>query len=404
MADSPATAAKTAAPAAPAPKPAGGLEGVVAAKSEICFIDGTAGRLVYRGYDIGDLVENTSFEEVAFLLWDGKLPNRAELTQLKKDLGASAALPEHVVTLLKAMPKQTQPMDALRTAVSALAATDADLESNDPAANRRKAVRLTAQFPTVVAAFHRLRHGEQPIAPDPAQSIAGNFLYMLNGKRPHDTICRVMDAALVLHAEHGMNASTFAARVIAATLADMHAAITGALGALKGPLHGGANQDVMEFLISVNDIDAAEKAVRDFVTSTDPAKRKKVPGFGHRVYKTFDPRAHFLRKMSKQLGEAAGNTKWYEMSERLIPILRDEAVNSKGERQSLNPNVDFFSASTYYTMGIPLDLFTPIFAIARVTGWAAHVMEQHKNNRIIRPTDDYVGPFGLKVAPIDQRP
>ena len=403
MADSPATAKPAATPATPAAKPAGGLEGVVAAKSEICFIDGTAGRLIYRGYDISDLVENTSFEEVAFLLWDGRLPNRAELTQLKKDLGAAAPLPEHVVTLLKAMPKQTQPMDALRTAVSALAATDPDLESNDPAANRRKAVRLTAQFPTVVATFHRLRNNEQPIAPDPAQSVAGNFLYMLNGKKPHDTLTRVMDAALVLHAEHGMNASTFAARVTAATLADIHAAITSAVSALKGPLHGGANQDVMEFLISVKDADTAERMVRELVTSTDPAKRKKVPGFGHRVYKTFDPRAHFLRKMSKQLGEAAGNTKWYEMSERLIPILRDEAVNSKGEKATLYPNVDVFSASTYYTMGIPLDLFTPIFAIARVTGWTAHVMEQHRNNRIIRPTDDYVGPFDRKVEPIDRR-
>jgi citrate synthase len=404
MADSSAAATTQAAttPAAPA-RPAGGLEGVVAAKSEICFIDGTAGRLVYRGYEISDLVENATFEEVAFLLWDGKLPNRAELDRLKQDLGASATLPEHVLSLLKELPRQTQPMDALRTAVSALAATDPYIENNDPASNRRKAIHLTAQFPSVVAAFHRLRNGQQAVAPDPSLSIAGNFLYMLEGRKPHETLTRVMDAALVLHAEHGMNASTFAARVIAATLADMHAAITGAVSALKGPLHGGANQDVMEFLLSVKDADTAERTVREWVTSPDPAKRKKVPGFGHRVYKTFDPRAHFLRKMSKQLGEAAGNTKWYEMSERLIPILRDEAVSSKGEKASLNPNVDFFSASTYYTMGIPLDLFTPIFAIARVTGWAAHVMEQHKNNRIIRPTDDYVGPFGLKVEPIGKR-
>ena len=376
---------------------------MVAAKSEVCFIDGSAGRLVYRGYDIADLVEHASFEEVAFLLWDGRLPNRSELDTLKRQLGESAALPEHVLGVLRGLPKQTQPMDALRTAASALAATDPDLQSNDPEANRRKAVRLTAQFPAIVTAFHRLRNGEQPVAPDPSLGIASNFLYMMNGKKPHDTLCRVMDAALVLHAEHGMNASTFTARVVAATLADMHASVTAALGALKGPLHGGANQDVMEFLLSVNDPDEAERTVRTWVTSTDPAKRKKVPGFGHRVYKTFDPRAHFLRKMSKQLGEAAGNTKWYEMSERLIPILRDEAVSSKGERSSLNPNVDFFSASAYYTMGIPLDLFTPIFGVARVTGWCAHVMEQHKNNRIIRPTDDYVGPMGLKVEPIDRR-
>jgi citrate synthase len=281
-------------------------------------------------------------------------------------------------------------MDALRTAASALAAGDPDALSNDPEPNKRKARRLVAQFPGLVAAFHRIREGLDPISPDSSLSLAGNFLYMLNGKRAHDTLVRVMDAALVLHAEHGMNASTFAARVTAATLADMHAAITSALGALKGPLHGGANQDVMELLLSCGTVDAVEKCVRDML-----ARKEKVPGFGHRVYKTYDPRAHFLSKMSKQLGEAAGNTKWYEMSERLIPIMKQE--------KNINPNVDFFSASTYYTMGIQLDLFTPIFAVARIAGWTAHVMEQHKNNRIIRPTDDYIGPFGKRVVPIDQR-
>jgi citrate synthase len=281
--------------------------------------------------------------------------------------------------------------------VSALAATDPDLEHNDRAADRRKAVRLTAQLPTIVTAFHRLCNGQQPVAPDPSLPIASNFLYMLNGKRPHETLTRVLDAALVLHAEHGMNASTFAARVTAATFADMHAAITSATAALKGPLHGGANQDVMHLLLSCGDVENAEKKVRQML-----AEGQKVPGFGHRVYRTFDPRATFLRKMSKQLGEAAGNSKWYEMSERLIPIMKD-TVNAEGKAKNLNPNVDFFSASAYYTMGIPLDLFTPIFAIARVTGWSAHVMEQHENNRIIRPTDDYTGPFDKKVIPIDQR-
>jgi citrate synthase len=375
----------------------GGLQGVVAAQSEICFIDGNAGRLVYRGYEIADLVENASFEETAHLLWNGKLPNRAELNALKQQLGASATLPAHVTSILRSLPPETQPMDALRTAASALAATDPDLEDNGPEANRRKAIRLTAQFPTIVTSFHRLRNRQDPVAPDPGLSIAANFLYMMNGKKPHETLCRVMDAALVLHAEHGMNASTFAARVTAATLADMHAAITAACAALKGPLHGGANQDVMNLLLECGTPDAAEKKVREML-----ANKEKVPGFGHRVYRTFDPRATFLRKMSKKLGEDAQNTKWYEMSERLIPILRD-TPKSSGEPMNLNPNVDFFSASAYYTMGIPIDLFTPIFAIARVTGWTAHVMEQHRNNRIIRPTDDYVGPFGLKVAPIDQR-
>jgi citrate synthase len=372
------------------PASSAGLEGVVAAKSEICFIDGIAGRLVYRGYEIGDLVENATFEEVAHLLWDGKLPNKQELAQLKKDIAANMALPEHASKLLDDLPPKMQPMDALRTACSTLGATDPDLASNEPDANRRKAVRLTAQFPTIVTAFHRLRNGEKPIAPDPSLSIAGNFLYMLNGKKPHETLTRVMDAALVLHAEHGMNASTFAARVTAATLADMHAAVTAALAALKGPLHGGANQDVMEMLLEAGKPETVEKKVEEMLSSG-----KKVPGFGHRVYKTFDPRATFLRKMSKQLGEAAKNTQWYEMSERIIPILK--------RMKNIDPNVDFFSASAYYTMGIPLDLFTPIFAIARVTGWTAHIMEQHKNNRIIRPTDDYVGPMGLKVEPIEKR-
>jgi citrate synthase len=372
-------------------KPTGGLEGVVAAKSDICFIDGLAGQLIYRGYDIGDLVENVTFEETAYLLWDGTLPNREHLQMLRSQLAAAASLPKHVISILSSLPPKTQPMDALRTATSALSSIDPDLASNEPEANRRKAIRLTAQLPTIVTTFHRLRTGQQPIAPDPSFSIAANFLYTLTGKAPHETLVRVMDAALVLHAEHGMNASTFAARVIAATLADMHAAVTGALGALKGPLHGGANQDVMELLLTCKDPDDAEQKVRAML-----ANKQKVPGFGHRVYKTFDPRATFLRKMSRQLGEAAGNLKWNEMSERLIGVAK--------EGKNLNPNVDFFSASTYYTMGIPLDLFTPIFAIARIAGWAAHIMEQHRNNRIIRPTDDYTGPRGLKTVPIDQRP
>jgi citrate synthase len=384
------SSSSSSAAAAPQPPSSAGLEGVVAAKSEICFIDGIAGRLVYRGYEIGDLVENASFEEVAHLLWDGKLPNKIELGQLKKDIAANMALPEHVSKLLSDLPAKMQPMDALRTACSALAAVDSDLTSNEPDANRRKAVRLTAQFPTIVTAFHRLRGGQKPVTPDPSLSLAGNFLYMLTGKKPHETLTRVMDAALVLHAEHGMNASTFAARVTAATLADMHAAVTAALAALKGPLHGGANQDVMELLLQCGKPEEAEKKVEEMLNTG-----KKVPGFGHRVYKTFDPRATFLRKMSKQLGEAANNSIWYEMSEKLIPIVK--RIKNK------DPNVDFFSASAYYTMGIPLDLFTPIFAIARVTGWTAHIMEQHKNNRIIRPTDDYVGPFDLKVEPIESR-
>ncbi|MCS7033633.1 MAG: citrate synthase [Phycisphaerae bacterium] len=376
--------------APPVKAPAAGLQGVVATSSEICFIDGQAGRLVYRGYEIGDLVENATFEEVAFLLWEGRLPNRAELAALHEELARNTELPRHVQEIITAMPKDALPMDVLRTAVSALGPGDPDLSKNDPAANRRKAIRLTAQFPSIVCDFHRHRTGQPRIKPDKNLSIAGNFLYMLFGKKPHETLVRVMDAALVLHAEHGMNASTFAARVIAATLSDMHAAVAGAIAALKGPLHGGANQDVMELLLACGDADTAERKVREILASGG-----KVPGFGHRVYRTFDPRATFLRKMSRQLGEDAGNTKWYEMSERLIPVVQ--------QVKNIHPNVDFFSASAYYTMGIPLDLFTPIFAVARITGWTAHIMEQHRNNRIIRPTDEYTGPQGLKVVPIDKR-
>jgi len=371
-------------------KSSAGLEGVVAAPSEICFIDGVAGRLVYRGYEIADLVEHASFEETAFLLWESRLPNRSELAQLKSQLSSNASPPPHTMAILKTLPAETEPMDALRTAVSSLSGGDPDLTSNDPAANRRKAVRITAQIPALVAGFHRLRNGQKPVKPDGGLSLAANFLYMLTGKKPHETLGRVLDAALVLHAEHGFNASTFAARVTAATLADMHAAVTAAIAALKGPLHGGANQEVMELLLECGSADAAEKRIRSML-----AAGEKIPGFGHRVYRTFDPRAAFLRKMSKQLGEAADNTKWYEMSERLIPIVK--------ELKNKDPNVDFFSASAYYTMGIPIDLYTPIFAIARVAGWTAHIMEQHSNNRIIRPQDDYRGPFDRKVIPIEER-
>jgi citrate synthase len=371
-------------------KNAAGLEGVVAAPSEICFIDGSAGRLVYRGYEIGDLVENATFEETAYLLWESKLPNRSELSRLKSELSTNAALPDHTIAVLKSLPAATEPMDALRTAASSLSSIDPDLQSNEPAANLRKAIRLTAQLPTIVATFHRLRHDQKPIEPQSGLSIAANFLRMLTGSKPHETLVRVLDAALVLHAEHGFNASTFAARVTAATLADMHAGVTAAISALKGPLHGGANQEVMQLLLDCGNAETAVKKVREMLNAGE-----KIPGFGHRVYKTFDPRAAFLRKMSRQLGEAAGNTKWYEMSERLIPVVK--------EMKNKDPNVDFFSASAYYTMGIPIDLYTPIFAIARIAGWTAHIMEQHKNNRIIRPQDDYRGPFGLKVVPIDQR-
>ncbi len=372
------------------PSPSG-LEGVVATTSSICFIDGEIGRLVFRGYEIGDLVEHCSFEETAYLLWNGDLPNKAQLADLKQQLGTQAALPAHVLKILEVLPRNTQPMDALRTACSALCADDAELTSNTPEANLRKAIRMTAQFPTIVAAFHRLRSGQKPVEPDPKLGLAANFLFMLTGKNAHETVVRAMDAALVVHAEHGLNASTFACRVTAATLADIHAAVTAAIAALKGPLHGGANQDVMEMLLEAGDADKLEANVRKTLTAGG-----KIPGFGHRVYKVYDPRAAFLSKISKDLGAAAGNSKWYEMSDRLIGVVKEL-------KPKINPNVDFFSASSYYTMGIPLDLFTCIFAIARVVGWTAHAMEQHVNNRLIRPGEEYVGPFDRKVVPIEKR-
>jgi citrate synthase len=368
-----------------------GLEGVVATSSSICFIDGDIGRLVFRGYEISDLVENCTFEETAYLLWNGDLPNKTQLTDLTRQFGSQSNLPAHVQKILEVLPRNTQPMDALRTACSALSADDVDLTLNTPDANLRKAIRLTAQFPAIVAAFHRLRTGQKPVAPDPSLSIAANFLYMLTGKKPHETVVRAMDAALVVHAEHGLNASTFACRVTAATLADIHAAVTAAIAALKGPLHGGANQDVMEMLLEAGDADKLEANVRKNI-----AEGAKIPGFGHRVYKVYDPRATFLSKISKELGAAAGNSKWYEMSERLIGVVKEL-------KPKINPNVDFFSASSYYTMGIPLDLFTCIFAIARVVGWTAHAMEQHVNNRLIRPGEEYIGPFDRKVVPLEKR-
>jgi citrate synthase len=368
-----------------------GLEGVVATQSTICMIDGEAGRLVFRGYEIGDLVENCSFEETAWLLWHDDLPSAKQLADLKSQFAASAKLAPHVMKVIESLPSNTQPMDVLRTAVSASSAIDPDLTVNTHEANLRKAIRLTAQFPTIVAAFDRLRKGLKPVDPDPKLGLAANFLYMLTGKAPKDTLVRAMDAALVVHAEHGLNASTFSCRVTAATLADLHCAVTAAISALKGPLHGGANQDVMEMLLEAGDLETLDKNVRKTL-----AEGGKVPGFGHRVYKVFDPRATFLREISKELGDAAGNTKWYEMSNKLIDVVKEL-------KPKINPNVDFFSASSYYTMGIALDLFTCIFAVARVAGWTAHAMEQHENNRIIRPQDDYRGPLGRKVKPIAER-
>ena len=374
-------------------KPKAGLEDVVAASSAICYLDGDRGVLAYYGYDIHDLARGTSFEEVCYLLWHGRLPNRAELGDLQSQLAAARPLSESMLRLMKQLPP-SDGMDMLRTLTSALGQFDSEAGDNSAAANYRKAVRLTAQLSTLVATYGRMQAGGGPIAPDPALGHAANFLYMLTGKRPDALSTRAFDVALVLHADHELNASTFAARVAAATLTDMYSAIVAAIGTLKGPLHGGANADVMRLLIEIGP-EATPERVDDAIRGK-LAKKVKIPGFGHRVYTTEDPRATHLRRMSKELGERAGNTRWFEMSQRIEALV-------KGEKK-LNPNVDFYSASTYYTLGIPIDLFTPIFAVSRVSGWTAHCLEQYANNRLIRPRTDYIGPsYPQQVLPLDQR-
>ena len=389
-------------------KPKAGLEDVVAASSAICYLDGNRGVLAYFGYDIHDLARAVSFEEVCYLLWHGRLPNRAELGDLQSQLAAARPLSEPILRLMKQLPASDRStgsgspraasmgdgMDMLRTLTSALGQYDPEVGDSSAAANYRKAIRLTAQLGSIVATYGRIQGGGGLIQPDPALGHAANFLYMLTGNRPSALSVRAFDVALVLHADHELNASTFAARVAAATLTDLYSAIVAAIGTLKGPLHGGANADVMRLLIEIGP-DASPERV-DEAIRTKLAKKIKIPGFGHRVYRTEDPRATHLRRMSKELGERAGNTRWCEMAQRIENLVKSE--------KKLNPNVDFYSASTYYTLGIPIDLFTPIFAVSRISGWTAHCLEQYANNRLIRPRTDYIGPtFPQTVLPIEQR-
>jgi citrate synthase len=369
-----------------------GLEGIVAANSGICWIDGDAGVLAYRGIDIHELATHSTFEETNYLLWHGTLPSKSELEAFSKKLAAARKIDPKIYDLLRSFPKTGTPMEALRTAVSALSFYDADERAVDHDSNVRKAFDLTAQIAMIVAAFDRIRKGKAIVEPDPSLSHAGNFLYMLNGEKPSETATRAFDVALILHADHELNASTFAARVIAATLSDVHSAITGAIGALKGPLHGGANEAVMRLLFEV------DKAGGDPVEYVKQmlAQKKKISGFGHRVYHTEDPRATHLRKMSEDLGRSANNPKWFEMSRQIELYINAE--------KKLNANVDFYSASTYTMLGIDIDLFTPIFAISRVAGWAAHVIEQLDDNRLIRPRAEYIGPeYPTKYVPLAQR-
>jgi len=378
---------------ATAEKPKGGLEDVVATSSAICYLDGERGVLAYCGYDIHDLAKFATFEEVCFLLWHRRLPSRAELGDLQSQLAAGRALPEPIIRLMRSLPP-VDGMDALRTITSALAHYDSDLEDASPQAQYRKAVRLTAQVGTIVATWGRLQNGGGPLAPDPAMSHAASFLYLLSGERPNATAIRALDVALILHADHELNASTFAGRVAAATLTDIYSAIVAAIGTLKGPLHGGANAEVMKLLLELGQTATGERV--DEVIRGKLARKEKIPGFGHRVYKTEDPRATHLRRMSQDLGKRSGNTAWFDMSQRIEALV-------KGEKK-LNPNVDFYSASTYYALGIPIDLYTPVFAVSRMSGWTAHILEQYANNRLIRPRADYTGPtYPQRFAPLDQR-
>ncbi len=356
-----------------------GLEGIVAANSGICFIDGERGVLSYRGYDIHDLADHSTFEEVCYLLWFGRLPSQKELQELSISLWRESKLDAGIISLLRQAPGHALPMDVLRTVVSALAFFDPEEKTNDHEANVRKAIRLTAQISMIVAYYDRIRKGLPLVEPDRFLNHSANFLYMLTGERPSGTAARAFDVALILHADHELNASTFAARVTAATLSDMHSAVTSAIGALKGPLHGGANEAVFRILEAIDRSGADPvEYVRGML-----AQKKKVPGFGHRVYHTEDPRATHLRKMSKELGESSGEPKWFEISRRIEQFINED--------KKLNANVDFYSASTYHTLGIDLDLFTPIFAVSRVSGWTAHVIEQLDDNRLIRPRAEYIG-------------
>src|ERR1700691_3408834 len=369
---------------------AAGLEGVVAGESEICYIDGYQGILSYRGFNIHTLADNATFEEVIFLLWNGWLPKQAELDQLAKQLVAERELPGGVVDFLKGV-SQANAMDVLRTAVSMLSLYDAEAQDMSTDANHRKAVRLMAKTATIVTTFDRLRKSQPVIADDPGLGFAANFLYTLSGKRPDDVMEHAFDVALTLHADHELNASTFAARVTAATLSDIYSCVTSAIGALKGPLHGGANQDVIKILLQMNSEEAAIERVKSTL-----ARKGKIPGFGHRVYRTEDPRATHLRVLSEELGRRTGHEKLFRLSR----AMEDTVKAEKG----LIANVDFYSASTYYSLGIPVDLFTGVFAVSRMSGWTAHVLEQYKNNRLIRPRAEYKGnPDGMPWIPLERR-
>ncbi|MHB9130511.1 MAG: citrate/2-methylcitrate synthase [Armatimonadota bacterium] len=367
-----------------------GLEDVVACNSDICFIDGQEGRLVYRGYDVSELAEHSTFEEVAYLLWFGRMPGKIEFEVFLDGFTGSTVLPLETVMILRMFPKAATTMEVLRTAVSSLGHWDPDSGNTRLDACLRKAQRLTERIPLLVTSHQRLHWGMEPVQPIPGKSIAYNFLYTLHGKEPDPEVVRAFDVALILHADHELNASTFAARVTAATMSDMYSSVTSAIGALKGPLHGGANEEVMKMLKEIGGPEHAEAWVKEKL-----AVKYKVPGFGHRVYRTEDPRATVLRRYAEELSKKSGDTKWYDTSCEVERVVR---ANTR-----VYPNVDFFSATVYHLLGIPTELFTPIFACSRIVGWTAHILEQWDNNRIIRPRAIYTGPTDLHCTPISDR-
>jgi citrate synthase len=367
-----------------------GLRGVVAATTSIGDVNGERGELIYEGINIHDLALNSTFEEVVFLLWHGRLPKRAELEELRRALAECYELPAEILELMRRLPVDAEPMDTLRTVVSALDIYDHGARDQSREGSLRTATRLTAQLPTIVAAIGRLREGKEPVRPKTELNVATNFLYMLRGEMPSADDARLFDVCLILHADHELNASTFTARVVAATLADVYGAVTAAIAALSGPLHGGANTNVMKTLLAIGEVENVESYIKNALSN-----KAKIMGFGHAVYRTEDPRATHLRRFSKEVGERAGNTKWYDMSRKVEEVVMRE--------KGLYPNVDFYSASTYYMMGIPLELYTPIFAVSRISGWTGHILEQYANNRIIRPRAEYTGPRDVPYTPIDER-
>src|SRR5665213_434329 len=367
-----------------------GLDGVVAAQSRLSDVRGDAGQLIYCGYDINELAGKVSYEETVHLLHYNHLPNNKELAELKAVLTADRELPKGVVDLLRSLPKDTPPMDVIRTAVSALGCFDPERDDISQSGQRRKAMRLIAQIPIITAYFHRIRQDKKLLPPNPNLSEAANFLYLMDGEEPSAEKTNTVDLCYVLHADHGMNASTFAARVTIATLSDMYSAITSAIGTLKGPLHGGANEGVIKMLMDIGSLDKVDAYVEECL-----AQKKKIMGIGHRVYKTLDPRAPHLKRMAQILSSKLGEPKWIQMSDRIAQIMLEE--------KNLHANVDFYSATVYYSLGVPTDLFTPVFAIARTSGWTAHVLEQLADNRLIRPQSQYVGPANLQVRPLAER-